>query len=335
MYASTSKPGLGQLAPIILLGVLLIHHGAHAQSPAAAPAPAPPTYPTQSYLTLMKENDIITNADIWDPELKIFTANYAFEGIKGVVNGTIESYVRAAGGTWMNVSSCATNTTQISIFTDVATPENVANMWGYPTYNADAMPLVFSWPAIASSVDATDIELTLNTGEKVFPDVASLFPNMELNERSTIVVFGEFGNRIDPSLPEARYVTNVKIVGDILFVGPGGVIKNAKGLSYNPSNSLPYGPNAVGPKLVAAKLNYMSTDGEDTGGTAPNPYVFPNDCTVVWGSDVKYRLRMFTSGGFSPDGVSGLFPTDFEKYFRLHATLPTGEILILNETGKD
>ena len=40
-------------------------------------------------------------------------------------------------------------------------------------------------------------------------------------------------------------------------------------------------------------------------------------------------------GGFSPDGVSGLFPTDFAKYFRLHATLPTGQTVILNETGKN
>jgi hypothetical protein len=316
--------------PLVLLGVCFLQ-GVMAQSP----PPPPPTYPTQSYLNLMKLNDIITSADIWDEELKIFTANYAFEGIKGVVNGTIESYVRAAGGAWMNLSTCATNSTQISLYTTVATPDNVANEWGWPTYNADAMPLVFSWPVIPSTVENTDIELTLNTGEKVNPAVASLFPNMELNERSTIVVFGEFGNRIDPSLPEARYVTNVKIVGDMLFVGPGGVIKNGKGLTYDPSKSLPYGPNAVGPKLVAAKLNHMFNDGEDTGGTAPNPYVFPNDCWTVWGQDVKYRLRMFTSGGFSPDGVSGLFPTDFAKYFRLHATLPTGQTVILNETGKN
>jgi len=213
----------------------------------------------------------------------------------------------------------------------------VATNFGYPAYDVDGMPIVFSWPAIPSSIDATDIEVTLNTGEKVNPDVLSLNPNTELNERSTIVVFGSFGNRISPGSPGAQYVANVKIVGDMLFVGPGGVIKNARGLTYNASNSLPYGPNAVGPKLVAAKLNRMADvmDGEGTAGTAPNPYVYPNDCISIWGPDAKYRLRMFTSGGFSPDGVSGVFPTDFEKYFRLHATLPTGETLILNETGKN
>lgn len=88
---------------------------------------------------------------------------------------------------------------------------------------------------------------------------------------------------------------------------------------------------------MGAKINRMADviDGEDTDGTAPNPFVYPNDCISVWGTDVEYRLRMFTSGGFSPDGVSGVWPTDFEKYFRLLATLPTGETLILNETGKE
>jgi len=337
IYASDHKSGPGLLLPLLLLGVLFLQDGALGQSPAGAPSPAPPTYPTQNYLTLMKENDIITNADIWDEELKIFAANYAFEGIEGVVNGTEESFARAAGGAWMNLSSCATNDTSDSTYTSVATPETVATMWGYPTYDADAMPIVFSWPAIASSIDATDIELTLNTGEKTNPDVASLTPNTELNERSTVVVFGEFGNRIDPGLPDARYVTNVEIVGEMLFVGPDGEIKDARGLTYNPSKSLPYGPNAVGPKLVGAKLNRMAMviDGEGTGGTAPNPTVYPNDCISVWGTDVEYRLRMFTSGGFSPDGVSSLSPADFEKYFRLHATLPSGETLILNETDND
>ncbi len=216
----------------------------------------------------------------------------------------------------------------------MSTPENVANYWGYPTYDADAMPIVFSWPAIPSTVQNTDFELTLNTGEKVNPDVASLFPNVELNERSTIVVFGEFGNRISPGQPGAVYVTTVDVVGDVLFVGPGGVIKNAKGLTYDASKSVPYGPNAVGPKLVAAKLNRMSNAGEDTAGTAPNPQAYPNDCWSVWGDEIQYRLRMFTSGGFSPDGPAGLLPTDYAKYFRLHATLPTGETVLLNETNK-
>ena len=94
-----------------------------------APAPAPPTYPTASYTLLMK-TDILDHADIWDEEPKIFTANYAFEGIKGVVNGTIEEYARAAGGAWQKdvPSNCTINNAALN--TTVAQPTDVANMWG-------------------------------------------------------------------------------------------------------------------------------------------------------------------------------------------------------------
>jgi hypothetical protein len=71
MIGSSSKSGACVMISLLFLGVLF--HSAWAQS--AGPAPAPATYPTQSYLNLMK-NDIIVNSDIWDPELKIFTANY-------------------------------------------------------------------------------------------------------------------------------------------------------------------------------------------------------------------------------------------------------------------
>ena len=54
---------------------------------------------------------------------------------------------------------------------------------------------------LPSTVDPTDFELTLSTGEKVTPEVASIYPNWELNERSTVVIFGHFGNRLQPDSP--------------------------------------------------------------------------------------------------------------------------------------
>ena len=35
-------------------------------------------------------------------------------------------------------------------------------------------------------------------------------------------------------------------------------------------------------------------------------------------------LRLFTSGGFSPNGVGGFEPQDFAKYFQLTAAGPCG-----------
>ena len=69
-------------------------------------------------------------------------------------------------------AECAANS---DFRTSVMTPQDVALLWGYPpSPNADAMPVVFSWPVLASTVNNTDFQLTLNTGEKVFPDVASV-----------------------------------------------------------------------------------------------------------------------------------------------------------------
>jgi len=89
-------------SPSATLGVALLAAVAFASFPSqtsaqAAPAPAspPPRYPTAGYVNLMQ--DVIINADLWDKEPRIFTANYAFEGIQGVVNGNLESYATAAG----------------------------------------------------------------------------------------------------------------------------------------------------------------------------------------------------------------------------------------------
>src|SRR5690606_25863096 len=43
---------------------------------------------------------------------------------------------------------------------------------------------------------------------------------------------------------------------------------------------------------------------------------------------------LYTSGGFSPDGVSGLMPTDFATFFRLHARDINGHRVILDKTGQ-
>lgn len=82
----------------LLLAALLLAGTAGALSadisPAVSPTPAP-VYPTPSYVALMQ--DQMVNADIWDHTPKIFTANYAAEGISGVANGQLPQYAEAAG----------------------------------------------------------------------------------------------------------------------------------------------------------------------------------------------------------------------------------------------
>jgi hypothetical protein len=56
---------------------------------------------------------------------------------------------------------------------------------------------------------------------------------------------------------------------------------------------------------------------------------------TLYGDDAQYRLRVFTSGGMTPDGVRGLFPTDYENYFRVRAVDKAGNEVVLTEVGTE
>lgn len=267
-------------------------------------------------LSLTLWEDIIINADLWGEEPEILSAGYGFEGIEGVDQG--ESYVVAAGGAWEIVT---TPDPPYAALTSAKTPSGISLAWGYPTYFADAMPICFSWPVLPSTVDRSDFALTLNTGEIVTPYVASIGPNFEFNERSCIVIFGEFGNRLSPGTEGAIYPTLVTIVDGLQLVGPNGPV-NAVGLTKESSN--PYTPNG-GPYLIGAKLSIMSTVGEGIGSDNAFTGGYPNDGVAYYGSAAQYRLRIYTTGGFSPDGVAALLPTDFSTFFQV----------VVNEGGTD
>ena len=79
-------------------------------------------------------------------------------------------------------------------------------------------------------------------------------PNWELNERNTVVVFGDFGNRTPSDEPGAEFPVRLDIVEDetpLLMIGPGGEEFDAVGQSWTTDSS----PYDSGPVLVGAKLN--------------------------------------------------------------------------------
>ena len=280
--------------------------------------------PDPLYLPLTQ--DILINADLWSDKPEIMSAGYGFEGIEGVYQG--ESHVIAAGGAWeCNVT---TPNPPYRALTSAMTQQGVATAFGYPTFSADAMPIVFSWPVLPSTVNRKDFSVTLNTGESVTPYVASISPNLEFNERSTVVIFGQFGNRLQPGESGAVYPVNVAIVANLKLVGPHGVV-SAVGLAKNSTN--PYVENG-GPTLVGAKLSVMSTAGEGIGCCNAFSGAYPNDGVAYYGeSNAQYRLRIYTTGGFSPDGVAAVQPGDFSKFFRLQVTSPDGTVSWLTNSG--
>jgi hypothetical protein len=194
---------------------------------------------------------------------------------------------------------------------------------------------------LPSTLDPTDFRVTLSNGEVVTPELAAVAPNFEYNERAVTVLFGKFGNRLPASDPESVYVVRTEVVPDatpLKLVGPGGRTVSAVGMRATASTT-PYGaPDApaaerTGPRLAAAKLTRMSDAGEDA------PRIFranlPNDGISLYGDQAKFRLRIYTTGGFSPDGVLGVKPTEFERYFRLRVRGRDGRTILVTKANRD
>ena len=292
--------------------------------------------------------DTLINADLWDTEPRMMAAGLGFTQIIGVPGlseddlGASRTRVHLAGGAWNDVTCADGSTPSLAVYTSAATPESIALLYGAPVYYADGLPIEFSWPVLPSSLNADDIAVTLNDGTVVQPEVAAVWPNFEYNERSTVVVFGYFGNRLAPEEPGAIYPVRVDVVEGatpLQLVGPGPALVSAVGMGVQSPGS-PYTDPDVepsdrgGPQLVAAKLSRYSSEG-DTGPLLFQSGLLPNDGSALYGDRAQYRLRVFTSGGMTPDGVTGMKPTEFKRFFRIEAVTTAGEKVAITQTGVD
>ena len=290
----------------------------------------------------------LIGADYWSQEPQILSGGVGFSDILGVeADEVTEGLAREVGGTWSSDISCGTGTGN---YTTVATQDQVSRGYIQQTpygqlkdgaLGIDGLPIVFSWPVDTRTISLTDFQFTLNTGDIVRPLAASPIPNHEDNERNVIVVFGEFANRLPSDDPNARYPIKLRIVQDdtpLLLVGPNNQLASAAGMTWETSTS-PYDENN-GPRLVGAKLNRL--EGPKRGESVsdiPNPLVRQlavpaNDASVLFGEG-DFMLRMLTTGGFSPDGVTGVKPSDFERFFRIHVMGEDGNNVIIDKVNQD
>jgi hypothetical protein len=334
-------------AEVDLLTRQVIAHGADPQvldrvvlglNPPGSKSPHP-TGPTNPLYRLLQKN-VLINADYYTNTPEILGALLGFTHILGVpgLNGTTtadEVRARKAGGTWETLSSSSASTASPRAYTSAAAVSGIATTYGYPLKDADGFPIEFSWPVLPSSVAGRDFRVVLNTGQVITPLAASITPNLEYNERSTVVIPGYYGNRIAPGQPGAIYPVKLEVVRSrhpLKLVGPGGVVVSAAGLAYGDGRTpMTAYERGSGPTLVAAKLSVMSTAGE----SAPKPFsgALPNDGVALYGSAAQYRLRVFTNQGFSPDGVRSLYPTDFSQFFRIETIDADGVVRWLTQTG--
>ncbi len=286
--------------------------------------------------------DIVIAADIYGDPLgapRILAASYGFEGIQGIPgllseNDIALAYAAGAGvvqplvgldpaAPLRNITSGASRVGLVAAgFSATPVPETFM----------DAMPIEFSHPVLPSTVVPQNFRITLNTGEVVTPLYVAQNPNYDFNERQTLVVFGYFGNRLPSSDPAAVHPATFSVVpsdNPLQLITPRGLV-NGSGLSLGSSN--PYDP-FNGPKLAGAKLSPLSLAGDyppvGFGASVGNHGV------EYYGSgEDLYRLRLFTSGGFSPDGVSGLLPQEFERFFVLEARRPDGGRRRIRQAGR-
>jgi len=290
-------------------------------------------------------NSNLANADYWSNTPEILSGGVGFEGIIAVDREINKDNALLAGAAWLDDISCETE--QTNLFTQLSELSGVELVYrGEVNYDElkegaiglDGLPVVFSWPVLSENVHPEDFRFTLNTGEVVTAHFAGMFPNFEYNERNCVVLFGEFCNRLPSTDPNSRFPVKVEIVDDgspLMLIGPGQEIVSAVGLSWETTTN-PYDENN-GPRLVGAKLNYCGDNpkGEGTaGGLLDNVDNFPNDEFELYGGG-DFRLRMLTTGGFSPDGLRGVLPTDFKKFFRIHATGENGATVLIDKVNQD
>jgi hypothetical protein len=281
-------------------------------------------------------NGELRAADVWRDEPAILAGGMGFDNIIGVPELTKE-VARDAGGSWYGSLRCASGEAPApGLRTSLAEASTIPQGYrGYADFD-DGLPVVFSWPVATETVDPTDFKFTTNTGDEVFGHAAGMNPNWELNERSTVVLFGDFGNRKGSSDPGAVFPVKLEIVEDespLTLIGPDGREESAVGLTWETDAS----PYDRGPSLVAAKLNRVDAEPVGEGGVAlaEQAASMPNDEVSLYGEEAEYRLRVLTTGGFSPDGVTGLRPEMFEDFFRVHARGPDGESVVLDEVGRE
>ena len=276
------------------------------------------------------------SADIFNSTPGIITANYGFDGyigVPGMPNTDSESQAAALkfNVAWEYIDPSLNLNAGQRAYTSAADFEASESANGVAMLLDDTIPVVFSMPVLPTTVNTTDFAVTLNDGSVVTPVVVSMTPNLEFNERQTVVLEGEFGNRLQPGQPGSLYPTSVTIVNDgtplelLSTTGPVSIV----GATVASSNPYVAGN---GPKLVGAKLNRFSDLGEGAPailGTAS----IRNSGGDLYGADAQYRLRLYTSAGFSPDGIASLLPSGYANYFILRARDEQGNLIPLTLAG--
>ncbi len=284
--------------------------------------------------------DIVISADVYggiESDPRILSASMGFEGIIAIPGLNSEADIQLAYDAGAGVVDELLGLDPSAPLRNITTGlgQTGYQFGGYANNKVtesflDAMPIEFSHPVLPSTVLPENFRIRLNNNETAIPLYVGLIPNYDFNERQTIVAMGYFSNGLPTNETGSLYPIQFDVVNSdnpLQLVTPSGLI-DGSGLTTTSSN--PY-DSFNGPKLVGAKLSRLSLAGDYT-----NPSMFngANHGVESYGNDDDlYRLRLFTSGGFSPDGPSGLLPDDFSNFFQLSARKSQEKDIIISESS--
>ncbi len=297
------------------------------------------------YISLIKASTTTTSssldinltlsADFYGDQPRIITANYGFDGYISVagLQGTGADAQAAAyqyGVAWELIDPALGASPRA--YYSATGASAFQSTYGFAASQLDTIPVVFSHPVLGDTLNPQDFRILLNTGEIVTPITSSFSPNSEFNERQTVVLSGDWGNRILPGESGSRYPVSVTVVDDgspLQLVTSAGLV-SAVGLTVESLNPYVAGN---GPRILAAKLNAYSDLGEGNPGWLASSTA--NSGSDLYGEQAKYRLRIYTSAGFSSDGISSILPTDFSRFFQLLAKDDRGSDVLITQSGVD
>src|SRR5262245_5164375 len=121
---------------------------------ALLPNSGPPATRAPAYVELHR--DVIINADLWTAHPEILSAGYGFEGIIGIPGllTPADLALAVAAGAGVNLDYLALDPDPpLRNLTSGASPlAPVATGYGGQPLFDDAMPIVFSWPLLPSTV---------------------------------------------------------------------------------------------------------------------------------------------------------------------------------------
>jgi len=298
-------------------------------------------------------NSVLVKADLWRGYPAILSAGVGFSGYMGLPDTDKDTilqngiqYNDEGSGTCYNrrdtppTSNAAAKTAPWEMigFGESCDATSTSLEPGMP---GDGTPVCFSWPIIGYP-QAKDFEFTITnwkwkTIRVATPSCAGLNPNFELNERHCVVIFADLADK-STSGGDGYLASFLKIKSSDEFsgkwqlVGPDGPVSPA-GLTLA-TNATAY-KTCSGPFFVGAKLNIFSADGEGTGSYAGIANAWAgaaneNSGLHLYGDAAQYRIRLFYTGGMTPNGINGLTPDSFERLW----TLILNDGTQLNKVGK-